>query len=820
MFSFALSLTDNFTLMNPHFSFFKLIAITILTFVCTQSSYAQYCSSSSTSAAFCSTSLVAIGSLNNASAGCANYSDYTSIYTEVVLNGTYNLTIGLNNCSGFTMPKISNVYIDWDGNEIFDVGEEVFHINATTATAATQTNFSTTITVPASAVQDTIRMRVVTVWSTADNANDYSCGMYGWGETEDYSLIVRGLIQNVNAIDNLCYGGSNGEISISTANTGSAFAYSIDGGLNYSASSTFNNLANGIYNICVFDSTTNQSQCYSSNPVVISSPDSLFATTSAQGVSCFNGSDGVLNAEAFNGTPNYNYTWVNGSNTFLGDNIQNLSSGYYDLIVTDDNNCLFTVDSIFVGSPTQLTIDSVITSSFQGYGISCKDGNNGFIEVYANGGTGVLSYNWGGNISNNSVLQNLSAGDMPIVVFDANFCQRDTLITLNQPSELNVASTILHVGCENENDGSITTNVSGGVAPYSIEVLNSTVNLSALNSGGGELFENLEVDTYVLSVIDLNNCIYEDTFQIENPTLNLVAEDVKCYGNSDGQITFAIDFSTDVYNLISPSTTLNLSAGTYDFLIQNDQGCFFDSTIVINEPELIVLKEDVEIICESTELANVGIEASGGVLPYSIAWGFGDTIFNPSLGIGVYNFTFTDANGCTSTDNVEVLPPFLPELSYTLTPPSCEYNFDGSINVEVAQGYPPFVYDWDDGKSESFIDSLPPKSYRLTVTDSAGCSSSLLEVLVPYVYNDCFYFPSAFTPNDDGINDTYEVSSIFSRSPLILSIYNRQGNLVFQSEDNISWDGKYKNQKCPLGKYYFHLQFANQYTTGEILLLE
>ena len=198
------------------------------------------------------------------------------------------------------------------------------------------------------------------------------------------------LIQNVNAIDNLCYGGSNGEISISTANTGSAFAYSIDCGLNYSASSTFNNLANGIYNICVFDSTTNQSQCYSSNPVVISSPDSLFATTSTQGVSCFNGSDGVLNAEAFNGTPNYNYTWVNGSNTFLGENIQNLSSGYYDLIVTDDNNCLFTVDSIFVGSQTQLNIDSVITSSFQGYGISCKDGNNGFIEVYANGGTGVL----------------------------------------------------------------------------------------------------------------------------------------------------------------------------------------------------------------------------------------------------------------------------------------------------------------------------------------------------------------------------------------------------------------------------------------------
>ena len=60
------------------------------------------------------------------------------------------------------MPKISNVYIDWNGNEIFDV-EEVFHINATSAVAADQTNFSTTITVPANAVLDTIRMRVFLV---------------------------------------------------------------------------------------------------------------------------------------------------------------------------------------------------------------------------------------------------------------------------------------------------------------------------------------------------------------------------------------------------------------------------------------------------------------------------------------------------------------------------------------------------------------------------------------------------------------------------------------------------------------------------------
>ena len=58
------------------------------------------------------------------------------------------------------------------------------------------------------------------------------------------------------------------------------------------------------------------------------------------------------------------------------------------------------------------------------------------------------------------------------------------------------------------------------------------------------------------------------------------------------------------------------------------------------------------------------------------------------------------------------------------------------------------------------------------------------------------------------------------REPISLSIYDRQGNKVFQSDQELVWDGTYKNQKCPIGKYYYYLQYANQYTTGEILLLE
>ena len=129
--------------MSAYFVNFRLVFLIMFSIAYALPSYAQYCFSSSFSAFYCSTSLVSIGTLNNASSGCANYSDYTTFYTELLLNDTYTLEIGLENCSGFTMPKVSNVYIDWNGNEIFDLGEEVFHIDATSAIDANQTNFST-----------------------------------------------------------------------------------------------------------------------------------------------------------------------------------------------------------------------------------------------------------------------------------------------------------------------------------------------------------------------------------------------------------------------------------------------------------------------------------------------------------------------------------------------------------------------------------------------------------------------------------------------------------------------------------------------------
>jgi len=804
-------------------TFYNLFASCLLLLANAHVSYAQYCSSNSTSASFCSTSLVSIGSLNNASSGCANYSDYTNIYTELQLNSTYQLTIGLENCSGFSAPKISNVYIDWNANKIFESNEEVFHINATSAVLANQTSFDTMISVPSNAVEDTIRMRVVTLWSTTDNGIDYSCGSYGWGETEDYSLIISGMINGVNATNNPCFGDSLATIDVSTINSPSSnFAYSIDGGLTYSSNSIFTNLPNGLYNVCVVDSSNGQVQCYSNNPVQINSPNALYATTNVLDLTCFNANDGILNATAYSGQPNYAFQWTYGSTIFYGDSISMLTPGYYNLLVTDNNGCEFAVDSLFVKNPSKVVIDSVNTSVISNYNLSCHNSTDGFVDIFASGGTGGILINWNGLISTQTLYENLPSGVQEIIVFDNNFCQADTTIYLLAPDRISSINTVLHVGCENENDGSITTNIGGGVSPFSVDLTDDNgLNLfSVTNSDGVELFNDLEVGDYFLSVRDSNNCTYSEVITVENPIFSLSTKDVDCFGANTGQISYAIDFSVDTFNLISPPSANNLVAGVYNFVIENNQGCRFDSVVTITEPEELGVIQSAKIICDNAELSDVVVAPFGGITPYSIYWTTGDTVFNPSFGVGNYSYTFSDANNCLFNGQIEVIPPNIPELSYNLTEPSCYENFDGSIEIFVANGYPPFEYHWEDGRDEALIDSLPPKTYRLTVSDSADCSSDLLELVVPYVYNDCFFFPDAFTPNDDGINDVYEISSIFSRKPVELSIYNKLGGLIFFSNEELIWDGTFKNRKCQTGKYYYVLKYANQYTTGELLLLE
>ena len=70
--------------------------------------------------------------------------------------------------------------------------------------------------------------------------------------------------------------------------------------------------------------------------------------------------------------------------------------------------------------------------------------------------------------------------------------------------------------------------------------------------------------------------------------------------------------------------------------------------------------------------------------------------------------------------------------------------------------------------------------------------------------------PNAFTPNGDGLNDYFGVSGYNTNRLIKLKIYNRWGQLIFETNDiNKRWDGSYKKLPQPVGIYIYYAEMEN-----------
>jgi gliding motility-associated-like protein len=91
--------------------------------------------------------------------------------------------------------------------------------------------------------------------------------------------------------------------------------------------------------------------------------------------------------------------------------------------------------------------------------------------------------------------------------------------------------------------------------------------------------------------------------------------------------------------------------------------------------------------------------------------------------------------------------------------------------------------------------------YLLTVTSAGGCidtASVYVEVIQKLI------IPNIFSPNGDGINETFDIAHIHEFPNVDVSIFNRYGQFIFESHGyNIPWDGNYHGQPLPVGTYFY-----------------
>jgi len=105
------------------------------------------------------------------------------------------------------------------------------------------------------------------------------------------------------------------------------------------------------------------------------------------------------------------------------------------------------------------------------------------------------------------------------------------------------------------------------------------------------------------------------------------------------------------------------------------------------------------------------------------------------------------------------------------------------------------------------------RKYRVTAYKDGNSQVTSLSNIAEVIPTMNFYIPDAFTPNGDGINDTFGIAGEAIKT-FHMSIYNRWGELLFESDDAAhQWDGNFRGKKAPQGVYVY--QVKAQATTGQ-----
>jgi gliding motility-associated-like protein len=125
----------------------------------------------------------------------------------------------------------------------------------------------------------------------------------------------------------------------------------------------------------------------------------------------------------------------------------------------------------------------------------------------------------------------------------------------------------------------------------------------------------------------------------------------------------------------------------------------------------------------------------------------------------------------------------------------------------------------DPGKLKPTVIADQDGQYMLTATGQGNCTASdfvTIKVLKP------IGIPNAFSPNKDGINDTWNLENLRDYPRCTVEIYNRYGQIVFQTFGYTKpWDGTYKGKDLPVGTYYYIIDPKNGFEkiTGYVVIL-
>jgi gliding motility-associated-like protein len=437
--------------------------------------------------------------------------------------------------------------------------------------------------------------------STITSISNLAAGSYsvlitdanGCMKTETITLAQPSVISQslsttsyVGGVNIRCKGDSTGVV-YNTINGGTpGFKYQWFGPAGFTATTEdIYDIVAGTYTVLLTDTNgcTNTSIININEPAVV-----LTASLNVNNVDCNGNSTGNISISVNGGSPGYNYWWRGPNNyTSFNQNLNGLYSGLYDVVVTDTNGCQIFIDTV-------ITEPAILTHTYSAINPVCKGVANGSIDLSITGGTNPYTFNWS-NGTTTEDLSSISAGTYTVMYLDAHNCSNTASITITEPEQiLSIDKTVTPIKCYHDANSSIALTVNGGTAPYSYSWSNGASTQSLFNLGAGN---------YTVTVVDSFGCVLNDVTIISQPDslyltiyspLQFNGHHVSLAGSNDGLIDLTVNGGTTPFSYIwsNGNTTEdlnNITAGFYNVIVIDTNGCKASASIILTEPFVLEL---------------------------------------------------------------------------------------------------------------------------------------------------------------------------------------------------------------------------------------